>query len=68
MKNAKAVITFAMGGNFWMSKSVATTIGYRQDNSFPETPLNDMVCHPSYHVGDFVTQNWSEFTDKVKSL
>lgn len=68
MKNAKATITFGCGGNFWMAVSVSNTIGYRRDNEYPTTQINDLICHPNFHRDNLITNDWSKFIEKLRLL
>ena len=64
MKEAKAVITFGIGGNVWMSAAVANTIGFRtKDNN----NITDVVINPEFK-NIFITQNWNEFILKLGKL
>jgi hypothetical protein len=63
MKNAKKVITFGLGGNFWLAMAVANVLGYRDDNDI----TTDMVNNPTYPTA-FITKNWMEFLQKIREI
>jgi hypothetical protein len=63
MRNAKKVITFGLGGNFWLAMAVANVIGYRDDND----GVTDLVNNPMYPTA-FITKNWIEFLQTLKKL
>jgi hypothetical protein len=45
MKEARAVVTFGMGGNFWIATSVARTVGLRADTELERLSIN--IDYPS---------------------
>jgi len=66
MQNAKQVISFGVGGNLWMSMSVANTLGFRQDKDPIITESSNKMCTPHFHPGCFVTQDWTAFLERIK--
>jgi len=65
MKQAKFVITLAVGGNLWLAISVANTIGFRADNGVVNNYLNDLISNTEY-PSVFLTQDWSAFIKKLE--
>lgn len=63
MKEAKAVITFGIGGNLWLSVCVANTIGFRTDGD----PTTDSLTNPQFPTV-FLTRDWKEFIHKLEGL
>lgn len=62
MKEAEAVVTFGIGGNFWMSASVAKqTIGYRVDEEWIMDLLKD---YPNMSL----TKNVNQFCDYLTNF
>lgn len=66
MKEAKFVITLAVGGNLWLAISVANTIGYRADNGAVNNYINDLINNPKFPSA-FLTQDWSAFIKKLET-
>lgn len=62
MKEAKAVVTFGTGGNFWIATSVAKTIGLRADNELDR--LGITVDYPSTQL----TKDLDQFISYLEGL
>lgn len=63
MKEAEAVVTFGIGGNFWMSMASANqTIGFRADDD----RTTDLIDNPHYKTAK-VTKNWSKFINDLRN-
>jgi len=62
MKEAKFVIAFGFGGNFWMALSVANVISYRDGIE----PISDAIENAGFKTA-FLTKNWLKFTQKLES-
>jgi len=60
MKNAKAVITLGVGGNFSMATAVANTIGYRED----QHDIFEVIYNRNYPDA-FITKNWPAFINTL---
>jgi len=64
MRDAKAVITLGVGGNFCLSLACAkNTIGFRSDSE----PHLDMLMR-NKPEGVFLTRDWNQFLDKIKVI
>lgn len=61
MKEAKVVITLAIGGNFFLALSVANTICYRVDDDI----TIDLLSNPDFPTL-FATKNFQEFINKLE--
>lgn len=67
MKQAKFVITLAVGGNLWLAVSVANVIGFRVDNGAQINHISDMVSsitNPKFSTS-FLTPDWNQFINKL---
>lgn len=62
MKEAEAVVTFGMGGNFWIATSVAKTIGLRVDSELERLSIN--IDYPS----TLLTKDLDQFISYLEGL
>lgn len=67
MKEAKFVITLAVGGNTWLALAVANVIGFKL-NSTPESDYVDgmvsCLTNPAFSTA-FITFEWEQFISKL---
>jgi hypothetical protein len=64
MKEAKAVITMGLAGNFCIALATSNIIGYRDDHTKEQEHIDKMVSQNNI----MVSKNWEQFLIYIKSV